>query len=143
MATRCTALKHDGTPCRSWAVHETNPPRCAAHGGGKPIGAPTGNKNAQTHGTYSDPVPEQADIDERIADLNHRIQTLSAYIDDNTPGLDLESTIKLLTLHGQLNSRLGRLMRDRQILVGEDAGELQQAIEEALAIAGDILGVEL
>ena len=144
MATRCTALKHNQTPCKAWAVKETNPPRCAAHGGGKkPVGAPPGNKNAEKHGAYAQPKAAGPDIDERIADLNRRIESLSAYIDTHTADLDTEILIKLLALHGQLSSRLGRLMRDRQILHGDDTSELQQAIEEALDIVSDFLEVQL
>lgn len=50
----CTATSADGSPCRAWAVRGSHPPRCAPHGGGAaPVGAPTGNQNARTHGFYA------------------------------------------------------------------------------------------
>ena len=63
MATRCSATVRDGDstrPCRAWAVHETNPPLCSAHGGGeRPVGAPEGNTNAVTHGFYQKHTDEE------------------------------------------------------------------------------------
>ena len=51
----CTAVTRLGRPCRAFAVHSTDPPRCVAHGGGSgKHGAPRGNKNAVKHGIYAD-----------------------------------------------------------------------------------------
>lgn len=67
MKRPCTATTANGRPCRAWAVHDTDPPRCAAHSGrttahsGRTTahsgrtpraGAPPGNHNARTHGFY-------------------------------------------------------------------------------------------
>jgi len=111
-------------------------------------GAPPGNTNAQTHGVYSDVPSTDVDIDTRIADLNRRIEQLSAYIDTVTIGtgdrdIDVDQYARLLSLHGQLTSRLGRLLRDRQQICPEDDSLLQQAINDALDQASEILGVKL
>lgn len=37
MSHRCTALRKDGSPCRSWAVPGTEPPRCSVHGGARSL----------------------------------------------------------------------------------------------------------
>jgi dsDNA-specific endonuclease/ATPase MutS2 len=80
-------------------------------------------------------------LDERIADLNRRIDQLSAYIDERKD-LAPDDLVKLLNLHGQLTSRIGRLMRDRQ-QVSEDADELTVAIHAALDDLSEKWGVEL
>ena len=131
----------------------TDPPRCSSHGGGHSrVGAPPGNTNAQTHGAYSNPLDPAADLDARISDLNHRIQQLSDFIDranlatpgDGDPdGIDLDQYTRLLSLHGQLTSRLGRLMRDRASISPEDNSFLQECINEALDEVSEILGVKL
>jgi hypothetical protein len=153
---RCTATTRTGRPCRAWAVKGTDPPRCASHrrspsgdgGTGNRIGAPPGNTNAQTHGAYTQPPDTSVDLDARIADLNRRIEQLSTYIDHATIGpndgdIDVDQYARLLSLHGQLTSRLGRLLRDKQQISPEDDSLLQQAINNALDQASEILGVQL
>ena len=131
--TRCTATCADGSPCRAWSVHRTEPPRCAAHGGGRaPVGAPRGNQNARTHGFYAraeharteqacpeparpEPSPESWTIDTLIADYSARHSDLSRYIgqllaDDH---VDREELSPLLTLYGKSASRLRRLLEER------------------------------
>lgn len=141
---KCTATKRDETPCRAWAVHNTNPPLCASHGGSpKTPGAPKGNQNARTHGAYAGQQAVQiADIDTTIADLQRRYNQLSAYIDLKMPDLDADQYVRLTALQGQLASRLGRLIRDHQ-QTGEDAGDLQQAIADALDQLSAEWGIEL
>jgi len=139
---RCTALRKDGEPCRAWAVRGSDPPRCGAHGGGSAsAGAPAGNQNARKHGVYDDAGDLPADLDARIRDLDRRVEELSAYI-DGREDLVSEEYIRLLGLFGLLTSRLGRLMRDRVQLGGGEGG-LGEAIEDALAVASEVLGVDL
>jgi len=161
---RCSRTTQAGRPCRGWAVQGTDPPLCGPHGGTtSPVGPPEGNKNAQSHGVYrrsrpgdSTPrPPDNVDIDVRIADLNQRIEQLSSYIDaaivdphQGTIGqgegsLDVDQYTRLLSLHGQLTSRLGRLLRDKQQISPEETNLFQQAINLALDQASDILGVPL
>jgi hypothetical protein len=126
--TRCTATCADGSPCRAWAVHGTEPPRCGPHGGGRaPVGAPRGNQNARTHGFYAraeharteqarpEPSAEGWTIDTLIADYSARHGDLSRYIgqllaDDH---VDREELSRLLTLYGKSASRLRRLLEER------------------------------
>ena len=142
MSSRCGMTKKDGTACKAWAVRGSDPPRCVAHGGGKgKVGAPVGNANARTHGVYATQRTVSPDLDARIADLDARIVSLAIFIDERTADLSTEEFIKLLALHGQLISRLGRLM-SQQDKGGGDA-ELQQAIDEALDRLSKEWGIEL
>lgn len=92
---------------------------------------------------------DTVDLDERIRDLNRRIHRLSQYIDDAELGDGENDTItvtdyaKLANIHGQLTSRLGRLLRDKQQLDGGSGAELEQAIGDALDMASTVLGVDL
>ena len=148
---RCSATTKAGKACRASPVTNSKPPRCAAHGGTTArIGAPPGNTNAETHGAYSDRGSTDAvDLDARIRDLNRRIERLSQYIDEAELGDGTQGTItvdgyaKLANIHGQLTSRLGRLLRDKQQLDGGSGAELAQAIGDALDMASQVLGVDL
>lgn len=148
---RCTATTAKHQPCRAWPVKGSNPPRCSAHGGTDArIGAPDGNTNAQTHGAYAQQGEHNTvDLDVRIRDLNRRIERLSQYIDAAALGDGKEDTLtitdygKLVNIHGQLTSRLGRLLRDKQQLDGGSGAELEQAIGDALDLASEVLGLDL
>ena len=89
------------------------------------------------------------DLDARIRDLNRRIERLSQYIDEAELGDGTQGTItvdgyaKLANIHGQLTSRPGRLLRDKQQLDGGSGAELAQAIGDALDMASQVLGVDL
>jgi hypothetical protein len=85
------------------------------------------------------------DLDERIAGLNRRIERLGYLIDslDREGDVSLAEYTKLVDLYGQLCSRLGRLLRDRQQLLGSGGDELEQAIEEALDAVSKDLRVDL
>ena len=81
------------------------------------------------------------DLDARMKDLDRSIQELSAYIDDHATGadIDIETLIKLRALHGQLISRLGRLVDVQRKHSGVSADvEVREAINDAL----DRLSVE-
>ncbi len=140
MATRCTAQTAKKTPCKAWAVRSSDPPRCAAHGGGKQIGAPAGNKNAEKHGFYAAPDKPLATIEDVIADLFAKQATISAYIDANISDIGVEALTGLLTLHAQTSSRLGKLLRDKHALSGDAADGISGALAQALAELGTELG---
>ena len=132
MAPRCTAKRGDGKPCSAWAVRGSDPPRCAAHGGAEAhSGVPGGNRNGPP------------DLDARIAALNRRIEQLEEHIDTHRHDLDAKEFAALVSLQGQLASRLGRLMRDRQHLQGDAADELQHDLDEALEVVSQVLGIDL
>lgn len=154
MSKRCTAYKKDGTRCRAWAVKGTNPPLCSAHGGGSaPVGAPKGNQNAVTHGFYAntDPVSIEADLPKDIPDnirtvihdLAVKQARLSRYINGHLASLDTATLARLLQLHAQTASRLGRLLRDQRALSGDAADGISDAIAKALDELGNEWGVDL
>jgi len=83
-STRCAAICADGSPCRAWAVRGTQPPRCAPHGGGRaPVGAPSGNQNARSHGYYvrCDIPAEGWTLETLIADVAARHEGISGYLE--------------------------------------------------------------
>jgi uncharacterized protein YjcR len=126
----------------------TNPPRCSipshqVNSKTKPkrkrAGAPKGNKNAEKHGAYSGKLP--ADLDARIAALDKRLQHVEKYIDIHIDDLEPEEYIKLANLQGQLASRIGRLMRDRN--KDDAADEMENDFDTALEIVSRILNIDL
>ncbi len=136
MKTNCSATTAAGHPCRAWAVPNTTPPLCAAHGGAsKPPGAPTGNTNAEKHGFYS-ADPSDVTVDEAIAGLVDKMSRLDELIDDQPLSPLL---VELFQIYTQASSRLSRLLRDRRALSGEAADGMAGAIAQAL----DELSVEL
>jgi hypothetical protein len=147
---RCTATSADGSPCRAWAVHGSDPPRCAPHGGGRaPACAPLGNQNARTHGFYATTRPpagrelRECTIECVIADLYDKQQSLSRYIDEKLDELSPANLARLLGIHAQSCSRLGRLLRDRDALTGGFSAEMDRIIEQTLTELGEEWGVEL
>lgn len=78
-----------------------------------------------------------------IADLQRRLRQLSRYIDDNLNDLDADTFVRLANLQGQLTSRLGRLMRDRQQVAGDAGDELTAAINDALDEISEEWGLDL
>lgn len=147
MATRCTATRQDGHPCKAWARADTDPPRCAAHDPATPSpGAPTGNVNAVRHGFYQrPPTAAPPTIDEIITDLAAKQARLSTLIElelqEDSGRID--NLAKLFALHGQNASRLGRLLRDRRALSGEAADGIAGAIAVALDELSNAFGIEL
>jgi hypothetical protein len=114
---------------------------------------------AKRYGQMPDPELDPADwpaldtpqnqgqiIATTIRDLAIKQLHLSRFIDrcmeqeDQPPLRDL---IRLLALHGQNASRLGRLLRDQQALSDPAADELNQAINQALDELSAEWGVEL
>ncbi|MGD8491253.1 MAG: hypothetical protein PVG54_14420 [Anaerolineae bacterium] len=90
--------------------------------------------------------PRQAEIiAATIADLAVKQQRLSALIDHclEKDAPSLRELVRLLALHGQNASRLGRLLRDQQALSDPAADELSQAIDLALDELSAEWGVEL
>lgn len=140
MSQRCQATRKDGKPCQAWAVADANPPHCSAHGGAHNIGAPTRNKNRQTHGFYSTPQQPPATIDEAIEHLAASLGRLTTYIHTH-PDLTVDEYTRLETVLGQSLSRYIRAKRTRD---GTDTdANLQADIDQALTLAGQLLGVQL
>ena len=139
---RCTATTAKQRPCKAWAVSGTDPSRCAAHGGaGAPPGAPSGNNNATTHSAYaSNQAP--ADLPAAITALETRIHSLALYIDGRQK-LSIDDLVTLVSLQGELTSRLGRLLKIWSDLNEDDAGDLTTAINQALDLIGDAWSLDL
>ena len=81
-------------------------------------------------------------FDAVIEDLQRRHWEPSNYIDDHKDEMRSGQLITAIDYQGRLANRIGRLLRDRQLLQGEVDG-LDQAIQEALAIIGEDWGVAL
>jgi len=151
MNTRCIATNKDGSPCRAWAVRGSDPPRCSSHGGRRAsAGAPSGNQNARTHGFYADeqaPLPELGDIPDSIAEVIHDLAVkqarLSKLINGKLASNDIHVLARLLRLHAQTASRLGRLLRDQRALSGRAADGISAAIAQALDELSNELGTDL
>ena len=112
----------------------------------KPKGAQPGNANARRHGVYAAPPHPLLTIADILADAQARQAQLSAYIDatlTDPEGADTETVVKLLGLHGQNASRLGRLLRDQRALTGAAADGMAAAIGQALDELSTEWGVEL
>jgi hypothetical protein len=142
----CTAVCRDGSPCCAWAVRGTDPARCAAHGGASgTVGAPGGKPNALKQGYYAaSDLPEACTIDAIIDNLYQRQIQLDAYIDDVVAAgsATIGELTRLLRIHGQNASRLGRLLRDRRAISGEAADGISGAIAQALDELGTEWGVD-
>lgn len=147
MSRRCTAVCLDGSPCRAWSVHGTDPPRCSAHGGARggvvEIEGPARRRSQGVHVDAS--LPEDCNIDAVIDDLYQKQVLLSDIIDQIQAGesVSLRELAHLLRIHGQNASRLGRLLRDRRALSGDAADGISGAIAQALDELSSEFGTEL
>jgi hypothetical protein len=83
-----------------------------------------------------------AELDAVTADLLRRLEQLSQYIDEHIRELGAGDLAKLLSLQGQLASRLSRLMKDRAALAGQ-VDERTTAIYNALDDLSRRWGVDL
>jgi len=147
MKTQCEATTRAGTSCKAWAVPDSDPPRCAAHGGASaPPGAPLGNQNARTHGFYADTANTTAeipDIDQIIADLYARQKTISSFLAAPDEGKTIAELTGIFAIHAQNASRLGRLLRDKRALSGDAADGIAGALAQALDELSIEWGVKL
>jgi len=83
-------------------------------------------------------------LSEQIAELDRKTKRVSDYIDAHFDELVAKGELKgLLDVWGRLVSRMGRLERDRQAVTGGDIDALDADFDEALAIVGEILGLDL
>ena len=82
-------------------------------------------------------------IEDVICDLAAKQAWLSEYIETHQEDLSSSMLVRLLTLHGQNASRLGKLLRDQLALSGEAADGISVAIEQAMEELSVILGTDL
>ena len=126
---RCEALKADGERCRAWAVRSSDPPRCASHSG--LTGVPAGNRNAERHGAYSQPLDEIRNITDAVEDMQKRISLISRYL-DTEEDLKVEQMMSALNLYGVMVSRYGRLLRDQRALSDEAIDSFLSLVARAI-----------
>ena len=133
VGTRCTATCKDGRPCSAWAQRGSDPPRCRSH-----------RLQAQPQAQPS-VAHRSSDVDGMILDLQRRLDQLSDYIDQglNDAKLDIGDYARLTGLQGQLASRLGRLIRDRQSIAGDTDNQTLDALNAALNSISEEWGIEL
>lgn len=105
-------------------------------------GAPTGNRNAQTHGGYA-AIPPTGDLDEEIAALQARRRHITEYIATHLHDLKPDELIRLATLEGQDSTRIGRLHRDKLITTGESGDAIEDDFDDVLHNLGRILSLDL
>ena len=125
---RCEARRVDGKRCRAWAVRSSDPPRCASHSG--LTGAPAGNRNAQRHGGYSQPLDEIRNISDAVEDLERRLTWIGQYLD--THEVEAEQAFAALNLYGMMMSRYGRLLRDQRALSDEAIDSFLSLVARAI-----------
>jgi len=135
---RCGVIHPSGQPCRAWAQRGSEPPRCAAHAGRAAKSAWKPDAHAGTHGAGT--RVQIHDIGDVVSDLQRKMERLSAVIDGCE---DAEALLKLMALHAQMASRLGRLERDKRALDGKAADGLLDAIGKALDEISTELGIKL
>lgn len=121
---RCTAVTNAGRPCQAWAVHGTEPPRCAAHGGVEP----TDEEEAYD--------PEEA-LEQEIYAVRRLLWMLLDHLDED-PELGLHELSRIAPMLLDTTRTVAHLLRDQRALSGETAEGITGAIGQAL----DELAVE-
>jgi hypothetical protein len=148
---RCARITRRGEPCRGRPMKDGD--YCVAHRGQTPPPTPphSGEGLAEVGTGRSmvvfpaQPMKELQTIEDVIEDMLQRQSQLTSLIEEKTltEPLNVSEMTKLLTLHGQNGSRIGRLLRDQRALSGASADGLLEAIARALDELSTELGVEL
>ena len=109
------------------------------------MGAPKGNKNAKTHGLYSQHDTTANNPRETLDQLKRRQRQLEQYIDDNWDSLAPDEIVRLAALQGQNASRIVRIERDLDKARGEQGedDDFTRAINEALDRLSEEYGIKL
>jgi hypothetical protein len=143
MNERCTALTHNGRPCRNWAVRDSDPPRCGSHGGGRrPPGAPYGNRNAQIHGRCARLRPVPRTVESQVANLAAHHLFLATLFPNGgeqpMPTIPEPVLAQLLVLHNRASFLLARVLCNLGLLSPAAVAGLAAAGQTALReLAGD------
>lgn len=106
-------------------------------------GPPKGNKNAIKHGMHSRPPKPLATVEDAIAHLGDALARLDAYIADHADELTVDELARLAAVYGMNLSRFVRMLRDHAKASGDDASQLEAAIDAAIALASEKLGADL
>jgi hypothetical protein len=124
-AERCLYSKANGQPCQQWAVIGSNPPLCVAHAG--LVGQPRGEKHPMwRHGFYEKLDPNQS-LEAMIEDLFLRQERAANILEQI---IDPHDLLRLLSMHFKNAAVIGKLLRDKQMLEGDD--DLLSALGPAL-----------
>ena len=123
---RCTALTAAGRPCQAWAVHGTDPPRCAAHGGIEPRDE-----------EQIDPRAAREALEQEIYAVRRLLWMLLDHLDED-PALGLQELTLIAPMMLDTTRTVAQLLRDQRALSGETAEGISGAIGQAL----DELAVE-
>jgi hypothetical protein len=147
MSQKCSHLTRRGQPCRAWAVRGSSPPRCAAHGG-RVRDSSAGRQIAGKVQVAGRSVPPEGSLDLNavIYDLAEKHAQVSALIDrclELPESASLDEVLRLMQHHAQTASRLGRLVRDQQALVGRVDERLLAAFNRTLDELSAEWGVDL
>jgi hypothetical protein len=144
MNTICTAITHDGWPCRNWAVRDSDPPRCGAHRGGRrPPGAPRGNRNALVHGRCLRTRSMPGTVDALLDDLASHHAFLQAFVAAgrarSSPLVPVAALGRLLILYCRSTTLVSRALGDAGTLSPPAVARLTAAWEQAL---GELISVD-
>jgi hypothetical protein len=131
----------EGKSCGTWPGRGTEAGRCDAHAG-PGSGGEDGGRDAYPRARK---LQEGCTIEAVIDDLYRQQVLLSEAIDRLRTEEDATVTelTRLLRIHGQNASRLGRLLRDRRALSGDAADGISGAIGQALDELSNEWGIPL
>ena len=92
------------------------------------------------HGAYEGQTKEFTNIDDLIEDLMAKQARLSALLDRVT---DVREAIRLVSLHSQNATRLGKLMLNKKALEKDAEDPFQEALASVLDELEEELGLSL
>src|SRR5688500_8452697 len=135
---RCVGVTRRGEACRGramkesdWCVAqrwETPPPTPSADARKRRTGEAVESEEAGTDRSMvvvqAEPVKELQTIEDVVEDMLQRQSQLTTLIEEKTLAepLNVSEMAKLLTLHGQNGSRIGRRRRDQRAVGGARGG---------------------
>ena len=151
----CSHTTKAGTPCRAWAVKDTDPPACSAHAG-RNVGAGgvPGNQNARTHGFYGRILSEQelADLvlyasdlslDDEIACVRVALRRTLDFVRDAAGTRDGNTFLRAIALIFHGARTVAYLLRLRQELAAKDGDPFQAIMDQALDGLSEEWGIPL
>lgn len=150
---KCSATTKAGSPCRAWALTDSDPPLCSAHSGANEgAGAPKGNQNARTHGFYATHFTleeinalsahlHREQLTDEIALTRTALNRLTAYLND----LDLSHAeyLEVFDLILTATGRIASLLRINKAIAPENSDLFSNVFAIALDELSERLGVDL
>jgi hypothetical protein len=152
MKRKCTATTKAGRPCRAWAVHGTNPPRCQAHANLSDVGAsgsaaeeePSFYQRQLTSKEVADLVAHAGEgtLTDEIAINRIILRRLLTVLRENE-ALTMQDLTNVAPLVFRGTRAVARLLRQERALSGEAADGIAGAIGKALDELSTEIGLEL